>query len=114
MRAGMAAPVVGLILLTLALCVSHLAAQQPAITVDMRNFAFEPRDVGVMAGAAVRWVNRDDTPHSVVMEGGRPGSSRGTIPPGAEHIFVFRESGRYVYRCGVHPTMLGELTVSAP
>jgi plastocyanin len=87
----------------------HLAAQPPAVVVDMRDFAFEPRDLAIAAGTAVRWVNRDATPHSIVMEGGRPGGSRGTIAPGAEHTFVFREAGRYVYRCGVHPTMLGEV-----
>ncbi len=100
-----------LILLILAVALSYAGAQQPPVTVDMRDFAFEPRDVLVTPGTAVRWVNRDDAPHSVVMDGGRPGGSRGTIPPGGEHSFVFRDAGRFAYRCSVHPTMLGEITV---
>lgn len=101
-----------LTLLIVAVALAYAAAQQPPVTVDMREFAFEPRDVLVVSGSAVRWVNRDDFPHSVVMEGGRPGSSQGTIRPGGEHTFVFRDAGRFVYRCSVHPTMLGEITVA--
>ncbi len=93
---------------------SPLTAQQPPAVVDMRDFAFEPRDLMVVAGTTVRWVNRDGAPHSVAMEGGRPGSSRGPIAPGGEHSAIFREAGLFVYRCGVHPTMLGEVTVTAP
>jgi len=111
-RPGMVAVLVFLVLLILAVALAFVEAQQPPVTVDMRDFAFEPRDVLVASGTSVRWVNRDDFPHSVVMEGGRPGGSRGTIPPGGEHTFVFMDAGRSVYRCGVHPTMLGEITVA--
>jgi len=99
-------------LLVFAVALAHVEAQQPPVTVDMREFAFEPRDVLVVPGTAVRWVNRDEFPHADVMEGGRPGNAQGTIRPGAEHTFVFRDAGRFVYRCSVHPTMLGEITVA--
>lgn len=112
MRPAMLVAAVFLILLILAVALSFVGAQQPPVTVDMRDFAFEPRDVLATPGTAVRWINRDEFPHSVAMEGGRPGSSRGTIPPRGEHTFVFSDAGRYVYRCGVHPTMLGEVTVA--
>ncbi len=91
---------------------ARLGAQQTTVTVDVREFSFEPRELMVPAGATVRWVNRDDSPHSVIMVGNQPGSSRGNIAPGGEHIFVFRQAGKFTYRCGVHPTMLGEITVS--
>ena len=117
MRGSGIAAIVGagiLVAVMLATGGPRLSAQQPRVVVDMRDFAFEPRDAAIASGIAVRWVNRDEVPHSIVMEGGRPGSSRGTIAPGAEHTFVFREAGRHTYRCGVHPTMLGEVNVSAP
>lgn len=101
-------------MLMLAVALAYVGAQQQPVTVDMREFAFEPRDVLVVPGTAVRWVNRDDFPHAVVIEGGRSGSSQGTIRPGGEHTFVFRDVGRFVYRCNVHPTMLGEVTVAGP
>jgi len=91
---------------------THLGAQQTVLIVDIREFSFEPRELIVPADATVRWVNRDDFPHSVIMAGNQPGSSRGTIAPGGEHTVVFRQAGKFTYRCGVHPTMLAEITVS--
>lgn len=89
---------------------AYLAAQQEAVIVDMRDFSFEPRDTRILAGTAVRWTNHDDVPHAIAMEGGRPGSS-GLIAPAKDYSFTFREAGRFTYRCGVHPTMLGVVIV---
>lgn len=89
-----------------------LFAQQQVV-VDIREFAFEPRDTRITAGMSVRWINHDDVPHQVGMEGGRPGSS-GLIAPGTSYTFTFGEAGRFTYRCGVHPTMLGLLIVDSP
>lgn len=83
-------------------------AQQ--VVVDIRDFAFEPHEVKVSNGTTVRWVNRDPAPHSIAMEGGRPGNS-GQLDPGREHAVTFSEAGRFTYRCGVHPTMLGIIVV---
>ncbi len=91
---------------------ARIAAQE-AVGVDIRDFSFEPHTAAVSAGTAIRWVNRDDIPHQILMEGGRPGSS-GTLAPGASHTFVFQEAGRFTYRCGIHPTMLGEIVVTGP
>jgi plastocyanin len=86
-------------------------AQQPAaVTVDIRDFAFEPHEIKVAAGTTVRWVNRDPIPHQVAMEGGHPGSSP-LLGPGGEHAAAFRNASRFTYRCGVHPTMLGVIIV---
>jgi plastocyanin len=101
---------VGLVMGALSL---RLAAQEP-ITVEMRDFSFWPRDTRVLAGTPVRWINLDDAPHAIAMQGGKPGSSPGLIDPGKSHTFAFREAGRFVYRCGVHPTMLGEIIVEGP
>jgi plastocyanin len=83
------------------------------IGIDIRDFAFEPRSLSVRVGVPVRWTNHDDAPHSIVMEGGRPGSS-GPVSQGGEHSVTFRDAGRYAYRCGIHPTMLGEITAIEP
>lgn len=87
-----------------------LAAQEIGATVEMRDFAFTPRDVTISPGTAVRWINLDDSPHSVAMESGKPGSSQ-VIEQSQSYSFVFREPGTFTYRCGIHPTMLGEITV---
>jgi plastocyanin len=86
---------------------------QPAVTVEMRDFSFSPRDTVVSAGTTVRWVNFDDAPHQIAMTARAPGSS-GLIAPGGDYTFAFMQPGQFVYRCAVHPTMLGILTVTAP
>ncbi|MGH2349137.1 MAG: cupredoxin domain-containing protein [bacterium] len=84
--------------------------QVTTATVAMRDFSFEPHEVSIAAGTAVRWVNEDQAPHQIAMEGGRPGSSR-EIAPGQSHTFTFQQPGTYTYRCGIHPTMLGVVIV---
>lgn len=95
---------------TVLLLSGPLAAQQQVVVVDIRDFAFEPRDTRILVDTAVRWINHDDVPHSIAVEGGRPGSS-GLIAPAKDHTFMFRDAGRFTYRCAVHPTMLGLLIV---
>lgn len=91
-----------------------LGVAQDAVTIEIRDYSFQPHEQVVKAGTVVRWVNRDEFPHSVAVQGGRPGSSPGLVDPGKEHSFTFPESGRFPYRCGVHPTMLGEIIVQGP
>lgn len=87
-------------------------AQQSAV-VEMRDYAFYPRDTVIAAGSTVRWINFDEAPHAVAMTGGRPGSSP-LIEPGKDYAFTFAQPGQFVYRCAVHPTMLGVVVVNAP
>ncbi len=98
------------ILAVLLASVGAATAQPQVVVVDIRDFAFEPHEVKVAAGTTVRWVNRDPAPHAIVMEGGRPGSSQ-LLDPGKEHTVIFGDAGRFTYRCGVHPTMLGIVIV---
>lgn len=100
---------VSILLLTL-VALGTVTAQQPGAVVDIRDFAFEPHEIKVASGGSVRWVNRDPVSHSVAMEGGRPDSSS-LLDPGKEHAVAFQDAGRFTYRCGVHPTMLGVVIV---
>lgn len=85
---------------------------QNAVTVDMQEFSFQPHEWTVTPGTAVRWVNRDDSPHHVVTEAKLVDS--GAIGPGATFEFTFTQPGRFAYRCAIHPTMLGIVTVRTP
>ena len=105
--------IVGALLAGVILGTGAAAAAQQAVTVDIREFAFWPRDTVVGVGIAVRWTNFDDTPHQIAMTGSRPGSS-GLIEPGKDYTFTFNEPGQFTYRCGVHPTMLGVIVVREP
>lgn len=97
-----------------ALCVPGLRAQTAtAVTIDMRDYAFEPHETSVAAGTTVRWVNHDDAPHHVITESTKTLDS-GLIAPGSVFAFTFSAPGRYEYRCAVHPTMLGIVNVRVP
>jgi DNA-binding response OmpR family regulator len=63
-----------------------------------KPFAFD--ELIARVKAVLRW--RDKTIDS------------GPIAPGKEFTFAFTQAGRFVYRCAIHPTMLGTITVQAP
>jgi plastocyanin len=93
----------------------QLGAQQPPmVTIEIQDFSFQPRDVQVPVGAAIRWLNRDrESPHTVTAEDGKAITSS-LIDPGKEFTFVFNQPGQITYRCSVHPTMLGVIVVQGP
>ena len=83
---------------------------QEVAAVEIRDFAFGPAVVMVAVGGTVRWTNHDDFPHSVATEGSQLIASP-FIAPGQQFSFTFRQAGSFSYRCGVHPTMLGQVIV---
>jgi plastocyanin len=105
--------IAGLLLTAVILGSGAAATAQLPVTVEIRDFAFWPRDTVVAVGTVVRWANLDEAPHQIAMTGGQPGSSS-LIEPGKDHVFTFKERGQFIYRCCVHPTMLGVVMVQAP
>ena len=77
--------------------------------VTIRDFAFGPREIRVRAGATVRWVNSDPTPHSVTSDDGRFDS--GLLAPGEGYSRRFDEPGRFPYHCTPHATMKAVVVV---
>lgn len=75
----------------------------------IQNFAFNPESVKISAGDTVRWTNMDSADHTVV------GSifKSGIIPKGQNYEFRFTEPGVYNYKCSIHPSMKGTITVVA-
>ncbi len=86
---------------------------QSVVTVDIQDFAFQPHEWSVPLGAVVHWVNHDEWPHHVAAEDGKSFNS-GLVAPGKDFRFTFSQAGRFSYRCGVHPTMAGVITVKTP
>lgn len=95
--------------LMLLLSTSPLGAQS-TVTVDIQDFSFQPHEWTVQVGSVVHWMNRDDWPHHVAAADGKSFNS-GVIAPGKDFRFTFTQAGRFAYRCGIHPTMLGVITV---
>lgn len=94
-----------------AACGGHAAAGAGAPdTIVIRNFAYQPADLTVPAGATVTVRNEDGAPHTVTALDG--GFGTGEIGPGRTATFRAPGPGRYGYRCGIHEFMHGTLTVS--
>jgi plastocyanin len=80
-----------------------------AVTIDMKNIAFDPTSVTVKVGQTVKWVNEDDAPHNVV---GGPLKSK-TFGKGGSFEFTPKKAETISYVCTIHPGMDGKLTVTS-
>ena len=78
--------------------------------IEIANFQFGPADAVVAAGTEVVWVNADTDIHSIISTGELFASSD-TFANGESYAVVFTEPGTYEYTCGVHPFMMGTVTV---
>lgn len=79
-------------------------------TVDIRDFAFEPGNLQVPAGATVTWTNYDSVPHSATGKDGGDWDT-GLLSEGESASITFDEPGEYLYYCIAHPQMVARLTV---
>lgn len=106
--------VLSIALLTAGIAPATADAQAPfTIVVDILDYAFGPPSLTVPAGTRVQFVNKDESPHSVVSQDGRTLASP-TLSQNQTYATTLAQPGRVAYRCGVHPTMLGEIIVQAP
>jgi plastocyanin len=81
------------------------------VTVEIRNFAFDPATVTVHPGDTVEWKNEDNAPHTATADTPKPGFDSGVVQPGAAWRYDAREKGTYNYICTIHPYMKGKLIV---
>lgn len=81
----------------------------PAATVHIKNFAFAPESVTILAGQTVKFVQDDETPHTVTAADKSYDS--GNLDKGATWIHAFPKAGTYAYICAFHPYMKGTITV---
>jgi plastocyanin len=81
----------------------------PVVRLDMARYLFLPKRIEIPAGGSVEWVNVDEVMHTVSSEDGAWRS--GAIEPGERWRARFDRPGRYLYYCGPHPFMKGEVLV---
>ena len=87
-------------------------ARLAPVQVKIQNFAFSPTPVTIARGRTVVWTNRDVLfPHTVVVVRGPRFFRSPLIRPGETFSHTFRVSGRYAYKCGIHPFMRGVVVV---
>ena len=84
--------------------------QTPAAnTVNIKNMAFNPSTITVQMGTTVKWVNMDNTAHTVTSDNGVFDS--GNMDKGASFSYTFNQEGTFAYHCTLHPDMHGTVTV---
>ncbi|RME50552.1 MAG: hypothetical protein D6790_21080, partial [Caldilineae bacterium] len=86
------------------------------VIVEIKTFAFSPKQVEIPVGATVLWRNRDATNHTVTA--GTPENPTGLFDSGdlgqdETYTVTLNEPGVYDYFCARHPHMRGQIVVVA-
>src|SRR5262249_7019284 len=89
------------------------SAAPKMVTVEIREFKFEPATITVHEGDTVEWKNDDSVPHTATedVEGKKPAFDSGSIQTGVVWRYVAKQKGTYNYICTFHPNMQGTLIV---
>ena len=77
--------------------------------VNIDNFTFTPAELTVSVGTTVKWLNRDDIPHTVV-ESAKVFRSK-AMDTDDSYSFTFANAGTFTYFCSLHPHMTGKIIV---
>jgi len=82
------------------------------ITINGQNggMSYSPASAQARVGQTVIWRNADSTDHTATANNG--GFNTGVIAPGGSVSILMTSSGNFNYKCGIHPTMTGSLSVS--
>jgi plastocyanin len=83
------------------------AEEANVVTID--NFTFAPKELTVPVGTTIKWLNRDDIPHTVV-ETSRAFRSK-ALDTDDSYSFTFASAGTFSYFCSLHPQMTGKIVV---
>ena len=90
---------------------------QKEVTIDIKNYAFNPRNVTVGKGTKVTWKNEDDDTHFVNTNPHpehtyyRAMNSK-ALEKGDTFALTFDKPGIYPYHCSAHTSMTGSLLVT--
>jgi plastocyanin len=84
-------------------------APSPVSIVHVKNFAYAPASVTINAGQTVRFVQDDDTPHTVTAAD--KSFDSGNLDKGQSWTHTFATPGTYAYVCAYHAMMKGTVIV---
>lgn len=84
------------------------ATATPVVTIHAVDNSFEPSEVEIEAGQAVRWVFAGTNQHDVVADDGGFVSE---LMYSGEYVHTFDEAGEFGYDCSIHPEMRGTVVV---
>jgi plastocyanin len=83
-------------------------AKAPKGDVQIVGFQFTPAKISATAGKPLRFLNTDDSPHFIVVQGG---PKTEVLLRGQTASISFDKPGTYGYICGLHPSMKGSIEV---
>jgi len=87
-----------------------VAPEDLGVTVDVRNFAFEPDAISVAAGESITFLFQGGTHTATAIDGSW---ASGTMRSGDSFTVTFDEPGAVAYFCEIHPQqMRAEVTVT--
>ena len=86
-----------------------VAAQDATNVITIDNFTFSPKELTVTVGTTVKWVNHDDIPHTVVEK--KTTFRSKALDTDDSYSYTFTSAGAFDYFCGLHPHMVGQITV---
>lgn len=78
------------------------------VSVDIKNFAFDPARITISKGSTVTWTNKDDVSHTV---SGDNNFDSDQLSQNMTFSWTFEEIGTFAYHCKTHAIMKGKVTV---
>ena len=84
--------------------------KQETVTINIKDFSFNPSIITVKVGTKVVWVNNDTVSHTITSDSGTLLNSS-AISPGQSFSFTFMSLGSANYHCSIHPNMKGVIIV---
>jgi plastocyanin len=81
----------------------------PSGAASQTTGAYMPNPLTVSTGTTVSFLNSDSTSHTSTADAGAWNSS--TLAPGKRFNVTLQTAGRFTYHCGIHPNMVGTITV---
>ena len=84
-----------------------------AVSVDIVDFSFSPDPLEIAVGTKVTWTNKDGFAHTATVSdsaGAAPFDSK-SLAAGASYSYTFDKAGSFAYRCAIHNSMTGTVTV---
>jgi plastocyanin len=95
-----------------------VSANATHFVVEIRGFAFTPKNLTVAEGDVVEWVNRDSAPHTATATAAATATGTaggvfdtGRIASGGSARWVATGAGEIPYFCRIHPSMTATLVV---
>ncbi|CAN5873255.1 hypothetical protein BH11GEM2_BH11GEM2_39460 [soil metagenome] len=84
----------------------------PTVTTNVTivNTSFTPASIAVSSGAVVTFTNNDAITHNVTFANSSIGGS-GNFSSGAKTLTMPVDVGAYTYKCTIHASMTGTVTV---